>query len=105
VSRLTAGREERGNKDGPNGPIPDDMILSLLLQINEDANVKGKEGSDLDYGLTALLKDHKAKLAQRQKDVGAGIDKIEAENKKKITSDGIKEGWSSGVSERIKRGF
>lgn len=97
---MTAGREERGNKDGPNGPTPDDMILSLLLQINGDDAVKGKEGSALDTGLTELLKDHKFKLAERQRDVVAGIESIEAEDKKKITSDGIKEGWSSGVSER-----
>ncbi|UZJ57476.1 hypothetical protein CBS101457_006796 [Exobasidium rhododendri] len=96
VSRLTAGREERGSKDGPEGPTPDDMILSLLLQINEDASVKGKQGSELDSGLSELLKDHKVKLAERQKAVEDGIISIEAENKKKITSDGIKEGWSSG---------
>jgi cell division cycle protein 37 len=95
VSKLSAGREARGSKDGPEGPIPDDMVLSLLLQINEDASVKGKSGDDLDTGLTILLKDHIEKLAERQKQVIDGIDKIEAEDKKKITSDGIKEGWSS----------
>lgn len=97
---MTAGREERGNKDGPNGPIPDDMILSLLLQINEDQSVKGKSGDDLDTSLTALLQDHKVKLAERQKEVVNSIEKIEAEDKKKITSDNIKEGWSSSVSNR-----
>lgn len=98
VSRLTAGREERGNKDGPNGPVPDDMILSLLLQINEDTSVKGKSGDELDTGLTAMLEDHKIKLAERQKQVLDSIEKMVEEDKKKITSDNIKEGWSSGVS-------
>jgi cell division cycle protein 37 len=100
VSKLTAGRESRGNKDGPNGPMPDDMVLSLLLQINEDPTVKGKNGGDLDSGLTAMLKDHQVKLAERQTQVVERIAKIEEEDKKKITSDSLKEGWNSGVSSR-----
>lgn len=100
MSRLTAGRESRGNKDGPNGPVPDDMVLSLLLQINEDPSVNGKSGNDLDSGLTAMLKDHQAKLAERQAQVVDRIGKIEEEDKKKITSDSLKEGWNSGVSQR-----
>lgn len=104
---MTAGREERSNKDGPNGPIPDDMILSLLLQINEEESVKGKNGDELDTGLTVMLQDHKVKLAERQKQVLDSIEKIVGEDKKKITSDNIKEGWSSGVSKHniIQTGF
>ena len=29
VSRLSAGRQERGNKDGPDGPTLDDLLRSL----------------------------------------------------------------------------
>jgi cell division cycle protein 37 len=75
------------------------MVLSLLLQINEEPSVKGKEGGDLDTGLTAMLKDHQVKLAERQKQVIEAIKKIEEEDKKKITSDSLKEGWNSGVGQ------
>lgn len=77
------------------------MVLSLLLQINEEPSVKGKEGGDLDTGLVTMLKDHQAKLAQRQKQVIEAIEKIEEEDKKKITSDSLKEGWNSGVRRAI----
>ena len=73
------------------------MVLSLLLQVNEDSMVKGKAGDDLDKGLAALLDDHKTKLAERQGIVVAAIEKMLEEDKKKITSDGIREGWSAGV--------
>ena len=103
VSRLSAGRQDRGNKDGPEGPTLDDMFLSLLLQINEDASVKGKSGDELDQALVALLSDHEKKLAERQATVISTIATMEEEDKRKITSDGIKEGWSAGVSLSLKK--
>lgn len=96
VSRLTAGRQERGNKDGPNGPTSDDMMLSLLLQINEEPSVKGKSGAELDDSLSAKLEEHQQRLAQRQKDVINEIATLEDEEGRKITSESIREGWSSG---------
>lgn len=67
------------------------------MQINEDSTVKGKAGDELDKGLAALLDDHMAKLAERQGVVVAAMEKMLEEDKKKITSDGIREGWSGGV--------
>lgn len=102
VSRLTAGRAERGNKDGPEGPTSDDMMLSLLLQIKEEESVKGKSGEELAAALVEKLKEHQGKLSERQKEVISSIDKIEEEDKRKITSDGIREGWSSGYVNKEK---
>jgi cell division cycle protein 37 len=96
VSRLTAGRAERGNTDGPEGPTSDDMMLSLLLQIKEEPSIKGKQGGELDAALVEKLKEHQGKLSERQKQVISNIDQFEEEDKRKITSDGIREGWSSG---------
>lgn len=96
VAKLSAGRAERGNKDGPNGPTPDDMILSLLLQIQQQDNVKGKTGDDLDQLLVSELEGHKQKLAARQTQINFELEQMEKEDSKKITSDGIKEGWNSG---------
>ncbi|CBQ69875.1 related to Hsp90 co-chaperone Cdc37 [Sporisorium reilianum SRZ2] len=96
VAKLSAGRQERGNKDGPNGPTTDDMILSLLLQIQQQDNVKGKTGDDLDQLLVTELEGHKQKLAARQTQIHFELEQMEKEDSKKITSDGIREGWNSG---------
>ncbi|TKY88122.1 hypothetical protein EX895_002832 [Sporisorium graminicola] len=96
VAKLSAGRQERGNKDGPNGPTTDDMILSLLLQIQQQENIKGKTGDELDQLLVSELEGHKAKLAARQTQIHFELEQMEKEDSKKITSDGIREGWNSG---------
>lgn len=96
VAKLSAGRQERGNKDGPNGPTTDDMILSLLLQIQQQDSVKGKSGDDLDQALVKELEEHREKLGARQTQIHFELEQMEKEDSKKITSDGIKEGWSSG---------
>ena len=96
VAKLSAGRQERGNKDGPNGPTTDDMILSLLLQIQQHDNVKGKSGNDLDEALLKELEGHKQKLGARQTQIQFELEQMEKEDSKKITSDSIREGWNSG---------
>ncbi|EST08278.1 Cdc37, Hsp90 binding [Kalmanozyma brasiliensis GHG001] len=96
VAKLSAGRQERGNKDGPNGPTTDDMILSLLLQIQQQDNVKGKSGDDLDQMLVKELEGHRQKLDARQTQINFELEQMMKEDSKKITSDGIKEGWNSG---------
>ncbi|CAO1621924.1 unnamed protein product [Parajaminaea phylloscopi] len=101
TSRLTSDRAERGNKDGPNGPTPNDMILSLLLQINEEPNVKGKQGAELDNALVESLDTHNSKLQQRSTQLTEQIRAMEQEDAKKITSDGLRDGFNSGhVSRR-----
>ncbi|PWN44942.1 hypothetical protein IE81DRAFT_320920 [Ceraceosorus guamensis] len=94
VSRLTGERESSGRASS--APSPEDMVLSLLLQINEESRVKGKSGLELDDALSQAVKDHRAKLAQRTKDAKQELDKLKEDEKRKITSEGIKEGWSSG---------
>lgn len=74
------------------------MILSLLLQINEEPSVKGKTSTELDQALIEKVKEHEKKLGERQTEVEKEIEKREAEDTKKITSEGIKDGWSSSVS-------
>lgn len=96
VAKLSAGRQERGNKDGPNGPTTDDMILSLLLQIQQQENVKGKSGNDLDEALVKELEGHKEKLGAMQTQIKFELEQMEKEDSKKITSDSIREGWNSG---------
>ena len=98
VARLSAGRAERGNKDGPDGPTIDDMMLSLLLQINQEPNVKGKDASDpaLVQALIDQLDAHTRKLAERQSTIKDQVAKMEEQDARKITSDSLREGWSSG---------
>ncbi|SNX86716.1 related to Hsp90 co-chaperone Cdc37 [Melanopsichium pennsylvanicum] len=96
VARLSAGRQERGSKDGPNGPTTDDMILSLLLQIQQQDHVKGKGGNELDQVLLKELQGHKEKLGARKTQIQFELEQMEKEDSKKITSDSIREGWNSG---------
>lgn len=72
------------------------MVLSLLLQINEEPSVKGKSSSELDEALVAKLQEHQSKLAQRQTEVKRKIEEMEEEDGRKITSDSLREGWSGG---------
>lgn len=103
VSRLSADRASRGNKDGPNGPAVNDMILSLLLQINEDSSVKGKQASELDDALVSKLKEHSTKLEQRTQQITKQIASMEQEDARKITSEGLREGFSSGHISKAER--
>lgn len=98
VSRLTAGRESRGNKDGPDGPTLDDILLSLLLQINLEPDVKESHGSSkLGDSLVSSMKSHQSKIVQRQKDIETQLREMDDEDKKKITSDDLHDGWNSSV--------
>ncbi|PWN53302.1 hypothetical protein IE53DRAFT_373099 [Violaceomyces palustris] len=98
VSRLSVARSERGNKDGPDGPTVEDMVLSLLLQIHQDPSVKAQTGKDeaLQSLLVEKLDGHVSKLRMRQTEVCDQIEKMKAEDSRKITSDSLREGWSSG---------
>lgn len=98
LARLVAGRAERGNKDGPDGPTLDDMLLSLLLQINQEDKVKEKANSpELGDVLVATLESHMKRLAERQETVHAKLKEMDEEDKRKITSDSLHDGWDSGV--------
>ena len=80
VSRLSAGRQERGNKDGPDGPTLDDIVLSLLLQINEEEDVaKARETPQLDQALATALKTHIYTLATRTKELETLVKEIDDE--------------------------
>ncbi|WFD00443.1 hsp90 co-chaperone Cdc37 [Malassezia yamatoensis] len=97
LKRLLAGREARGDKDGPDGPTLDDMLLSLLLQVNQDESLKSKIGSDEHTSkLVSLLQSHKQKLHDRQNVVRSELQAMDEEDKRKITSDSLHEGWSGG---------
>lgn len=96
VSRLSAGRQERGNKDGPDGPTLDDIVLSLLLQINEEEEVKkAHETPNLDQALVTALRKHISKLATRTKELETLLKEMEDEDQRKITSDSLHDGWNS----------
>lgn len=74
------------------------MLLSLLLQINEEPSVKGKADAELDDALVAKLVDHQGRLTARTLQLKGDIQRIEEDDRKKITSEGLKEGFSSSVS-------
>ncbi|WFD19718.1 hsp90 co-chaperone Cdc37 [Malassezia caprae] len=97
VSRLAAGRQARGNKDGPEGPTLEDILLSLLLQINEEPDVKKAYGtSRLDAALTTSMNTHLDKIAKRQSEITRELTEMDEEDAHKITSDNLRDGWNSG---------
>lgn len=98
VSRMKADREARGNKDGPEGPTLDDIMLSLLLQINEEPDIKKSHGTpQLDDALVTSMKAHIQKIGERQKTIEKELREMDEEDKKKITSDSLREGWNISV--------
>lgn len=77
------------------------MLLSLLLQVWEEAKKNGITGDDprLHDALTQGLKQHVAKMAEHQEKLKQELEKELAEQKKKITSEDIHTGWDSHVRE------
>ncbi|CAD6892600.1 unnamed protein product [Tilletia controversa] len=129
LERLTAERVAKGNKDsGPNGgPSIDDLILKLLHIINDEPTVKaaaaksartataaGAEDSgpssaastssptdELTKVLSTQVDSHLSKLDTRQNDIDTQLTAIDEEESRKITTDGIREGWSSGHVSKV----
>lgn len=76
----------------------DEMMLSLLMQVFEDAKTKGIDKGNTERMrevLLANLKSHSAKLSERQEVLRNDLDEEEAEKAKKITTDDIHEGFDS----------
>ncbi|KZT25387.1 hypothetical protein NEOLEDRAFT_1045044, partial [Neolentinus lepideus HHB14362 ss-1] len=83
--------------NAPNQPTYDAMILSLLLQVYEEAKKKGVTKGDPKLGetLVAALDTHVKQLGEHTEKLEKELDELEEEQKKKITSDDIKEGWEN----------
>lgn len=77
----------------------DEMILSLLMQVRQDAKEKGVENNSerLSETLIANLKGHVAKLGERQEKLKKELKEELDEKAKKITSEDLHEGWDSHV--------
>jgi cell division cycle protein 37 len=76
------------------------MILALMTTVADE--VKQKKGGEIkdpterSQALEAALKDHRRQLQERTEQCKKDIQKEEAEQKKHITSDDIREGFSAG---------
>ena len=88
--------------NAPGQPTYDAMVLSLMLQIWEDAKKNGVEKDDPKLGdaLVAGLKAHLPKIDEAQKKLRQDLEKEEAELHNKITSEDIHDGFDSHVSTR-----
>ena len=85
--------------NAPEQPTYDSMVLSLLLQVWDEAKEKGIKPDDpkLDEALVSGLKEHLGNLEQHDKENKLELEEEEAEMKKKITSDDIHDGFDSKV--------
>lgn len=101
-SSLVEQLKTNPSSDAPgNGDLTyDQMILSLLLQVWEEAKEKGVEKDDLhlDEALVSGIKVHIAKLIQQDKENKIELENEEKEAQKKITSESIHDGWDSKAS-------
>lgn len=102
VSQLrTSPSPDKPQTSSPNQPTYDVMLLHLLEQVQKEAveavatNKEDKE--KLAAKLHERLAFHLGLLDERTEECRREAKKEEAEASKKITSDGIKEGFSSGV--------
>lgn len=90
---------EKPPTNSPEQPTYDAMLLSLLQTVLGEAKKKGveqKEDSEkLKEALVAGLKEHLGKMVKDQALLRKDLEEEEAEQKKKITSDDIHEGFDS----------
>ncbi|KAI0373740.1 hypothetical protein BV20DRAFT_988787 [Pilatotrama ljubarskyi] len=75
----------------------DEMLLSLMLQVWEEAKKKGVEKDDpnLSDALVAGLKEHLVKLDEHQEKLRKDLQHEEEEQHKKITMEDLHEGFES----------
>jgi len=96
VERL----EKQPSPEKPPAPLQgtyDSLILSLLRKMVADINQNGIKDGDpkLEAELLKALNTHLDRMPEYQKTTAAELDKEEAEQKKKITSDDIRPGFDS----------
>ena len=73
-------------------------MLSLLLKINEEADVKSSHGKkELDSVLVSAIQRHMQKIEARTNEISSELKRMDEEDRKKITSDSLREGWNSSV--------
>ncbi|EIW81030.1 hypothetical protein CONPUDRAFT_123914 [Coniophora puteana RWD-64-598 SS2] len=100
LERLqTRPSDERPPTSAPGQPTYDAMMLSLLLQITEEAKaakeVAKGDGFDIGAELVKGLEKHETGLGEHTRKLEKELKEEEAEQKKHITSDDIREGWES----------
>lgn len=91
---------EKPPTNAPQQKTYDEMLLALMLKVWEEAKKDGVEKDDPQLGeaLVKGLQKHIEELEKHQEKLKQELVQEEAEQKKKITSDDIHEGWESHVS-------
>jgi cell division cycle protein 37 len=78
----------------PGAPGYSQMIASLVDTIKKEIDETNPD--DRWKAFIGKLKEHRGKLLQQTKDTGVKLENLEKEDKDKITSEDIHEGFSSG---------
>ena len=102
VERL----EKQPSPERPPAPLQgtyDGMLLSLLTRTADDVKNLGIPGGDpkLDEELIKSLDEHLKRMPEFMEKAKKDLEYEEAEQKKKITSDDIRPGFSSSVRNTI----
>lgn len=90
---------EAPQTNAPEQKTYDEMLLSLMLSVWEKAKEGGLERDDPELGekLSRGLEEHVGLIKKHQEKLREDLAREEAEQKKKITSDDIHEGFESKV--------
>lgn len=93
---------EKPPTDAPNQKTYDEMLLSLLLGVWEDAKKEGvtKDDPRLSETLVKGLQKHIERMGEHQAKMRKELEAEEAEQQKKITSDDLHDGFDSHVRPR-----
>lgn len=100
VERLkTNPSDEKPPTGHAKQPTYDDMILNLLMKIWGECKTEVEAGgTNWTEALIASLEKHEKELEERSKECEEQAEKEEQEQKKKITSEDVHDGFSTGVS-------
>lgn len=107
---FSATVERLKTQPSPEAPGPgqtkyDEMLHELMISIWEECKKEGVDAKNEKLGeiLVKKLESHQQQLQNRQKFLREDVEKEKEEQRKKITSDDIHEGFSSSVRVCLRR--
>ena len=93
--------DEKPPTNAPNQPTYDEMLSNLLLKIWEKVRAHQSDKDKLKEELINELKNSEVSVENRQTEIGKELAEIENEERSKITSEGLRDGFDSSRVNKI----